>query len=70
MYKVTVELTEMVTKTEGKEWAVCGHDEEGQRLYAYTPEIEKEVEVTEVIYTQLVANLDLNAVIKAINKIP
>ena len=36
--------------------------------YGYTPETVKEVEVTEVIYTQLVDDLDLVAVIDAVNR--
>ena len=37
--------------------------------HGYTPEIEKEVEVTEEIYRQSVQNLDLATVVKAVNGI-
>ena len=59
MYKITIEETKTVKKTVGKEWETTEQDENGKREYGYTPEIEKEVEVKQVVYTQLVESLDL-----------
>jgi hypothetical protein len=68
MYKITVEITETVTKNVGKKWLRIGTTGDGMPEYGYTPEIEKEVEEKKTIYTQVIANLDLYAVIKAINQ--
>lgn len=68
MYKITIERTMMITRTTGKNWKVVS-EKDGDDQYGYTPEIEKEVETTEIILIQKVDDLDLNAVIIAINKL-
>ena len=68
MYKITIEEIKVVKKMGGKEWMTIGRDEDDKPAYGYTPEIDKEVEQTQIVYTQLIENLDLGAVIKAINK--
>ena len=66
MYKITIEVTETIKKMKSKEW-LCIGEKDGERKMGYTPEIEREEEVKQIIYTQLVENLDLAVVIQAIN---
>ena len=66
MYKITIEETKMVKRVVGNEWEVLA-EKDGEKERGYTPEIEKEVEVKQIIYTQLVEVLDLPVVIQAIN---
>lgn len=75
-FKITIIETRDVTRTVGKDWKIIGQkpalsvsapaviDE-----YGYTPEIEKTVKESREILTQTVDELDLPAVIKAINKL-
>lgn len=66
-YTITITKTETVTRKVGKEWKVIGQDPDQTDVYGYTPEIEKEVETETKILEQTVVDLDLHAVIKAIN---
>lgn len=66
MYKVVIAETKMVKTMVGKEWDILSETDKTKER-GYTPEIEKEVEVEQVIYTQLVEELDLAVVIQAIN---
>jgi hypothetical protein len=75
-FKVTIEQTRDVVKTVGKEWKPMGQEQkEGafdckvylSDIYGYTPEISKTVTVTEKVYEQIVDDLDLKAVINAVN---
>jgi hypothetical protein len=66
MFKITIEETKIEKKIAGTEWERTGKDEPA---YAYTPEIEKQVEVTREIFRQIVEEIDLEAVIKAVNSI-
>lgn len=66
-YKITIEKTVTETKLVGKEWTII--DQKGDyKEYDYTPEIEKQVETRQMIYTQMVDDLDLVTVIDAVNK--
>ena len=68
MFKITIEKTEEVISTTGKDWKRVGGSD-GDPNYDYTPEIEKRVEVKTEILRQVVDELDLEKVIKAINGI-
>lgn len=66
-YSITITETVVETKICGKDWGpVNGNNEQD---YAYTPEIEKQVSVERTLYTQNTDELDLSAVIKAINNL-
>ena len=67
-YKITVEIEEVVTRIAGKEWRPVSESKEGGTKYDYTPEIEKRVVEGKRIYEQTVENLDLVAVISAVNR--
>jgi len=62
-----IEITEITTETQmrGREWAPVSGDP--SEKYAYTPEIEKQVNVERKIYTQDTDSLDLAKVIIAVN---
>lgn len=62
-----IEITEFTTETQlkGKVWAAVKGNPDAD--YGYTPEIEKKVDVERVIYLQNSEELDLGAVIKAVN---
>lgn len=84
-YKITITETKYVKKLAGKEWKEIGtrevaRDEAFSRsssesktriesVMGYTPEIERVVESTTEILSQTVEELDVAAVIKAINKL-
>jgi hypothetical protein len=78
-YRITITRIETVMKKLGQEWRVTGEEpmypgspEQAaikKQTWGYTPEIEKETaEETEVL-KQTVQNIDLAAVIKAINNL-
>lgn len=82
MYKITIEETKNVLAMTGKQWAkvdtveverddlLRGPDEPRTRIkevYGYTPEVEKMVEVKREVLIQIVDDMDLAKVIKAIN---
>ncbi len=64
-FKITIEETRDVRKTIGKQWEIVGKD--GER--GYTPEVETITTERTEIYRQVVDDLDLIAVIEAVNKI-
>ena len=64
-YRIVIEETGIEAVICGKQWKPMSEGGE----YAYTPEIEKQQEVTRVIYTQNTESLDLIDVIKAVNGI-
>lgn len=69
-FTIRIDRNETVVKKCGKEWKVVGSDaNQNNPKYGYTPEIEKEQEVVTKVFEQTVAELDLNAVIKAVNKL-
>lgn len=73
-YEITIKKRRDVTKLAGKEWKVVGQefDKDAERLkdtYGYTPEIERPVTEEVEVLKQTVDDIDLAAVIKAINKL-
>ncbi len=76
MFKITIEETRAVRDTIGKRWEKVGQEEktsqEGTETYladvmGYTPEIETVREEVRTVLVQEVGELDLKAVIRAIN---
>jgi len=77
-YTIKIQKTEIIKKASGREWKQIGVKEQQIEYsnktelvpeYGYTPEIEREVEVVTDVLCQTVSDLDLAAVIKAINKL-
>ena len=64
-YIIKIEEHAIETVVRGKEWKPVNNIDGVD--YAYTPEIEKQEKVTRQIYVQNTDNLDLTAVIKAVN---
>lgn len=76
IHSFTVTITKEFIQTEivGKDWTVIDERiEEGQlqptSQYGFTPEIEKLVKKSIVIYEQSIEDLDLPAVIAAVNQL-
>lgn len=67
MFKITIEKTVEVTKIGGKVWDIISKDENGKEERGYTPEIERRTTETVDIYQQVVDELDIYAVIQAVN---
>lgn len=67
MYEIRIRKTEIKEMPAGKEWEKGVT--EGEDGYGYTPEIMKKREVTTIILEQQLEELDLPAVIKAVNKL-
>ena len=70
-FVVTIKEVTTETKIRGKDWEqgagkITADNPEG---YGYSPQIEKEVGVTHEIFSQNTDDLDLVAVIKAVNGI-
>lgn len=69
MYTVTITETRPVRKILPKTWAVVkGATETAPAEYGHTPEVETIATETIERYTQNVEELNLDAVIKAVNK--
>ncbi len=84
-YKITITETRQVRKTLGKEWAVIGEKEVErdeqlireasdpktriETIRGYTPEVETLVNETRDVLVQTIDDLDLPAVIRAVNKL-
>lgn len=83
-FKITIEETKEVVKVAGHEWAQIDTEEVAREdrylepgdpktrikpVMGYSPEIRKTVTVTQQVYCQIVADLDLGAVITAINEL-
>lgn len=66
-YKVVIERTEVEETRIGKKWELTGPKESAE--YGYTPETTSSSSVTRQIFEQVTEDLDLVAVIKAVNKI-
>ncbi len=65
LFTVTVISTFIAEKPAGKDWELTGKDDP---KYAYTPEITKRREVEYKVYEQTVKQIDIKAVIDAVNK--
>ena len=70
-YEITITEHVVETKTVGKEWERGADkvDEDHPSGWGYTPEIEKKVAVKREIFSQTTEDLNLVAVIKAVNGI-
>jgi len=68
MYEITIKRKRTAEVFTGKQWAVVSQ-EGGDNKYGYTPETTKHAEVETLVLQQNVDELDLPAVIKAINKL-
>lgn len=67
MYEIIIKRTVDATKLIGRDWVVIGQKEDGRPEYAYTPEdVKSSIEIVDV-YTQKVDDLNLIAVIAAVN---
>lgn len=66
-YIITIKESCHETRVRGKDWSKGGDGD--PEKFGYTPEIEKTVLVEREIFSQNTDELDLIAVIKAINKI-
>ena len=70
-YTVTITKTEEVIVTCGREWKVIGVDAATEKnIFGYTPAYEKIEARSEKIFEQTVAELDVKAVLCAINAMP
>ncbi|KKN49369.1 hypothetical protein LCGC14_0643450 [marine sediment metagenome] len=82
MFKITIEKTQPIRKTIGKQWKKVGQKEEergqqfrvgeGPHVYlsdvmGYTPEVETVRDEIRTLLVQEVDELDLKAVIRAVN---
>ena len=68
-YRITIERIETVEQDCGKEWEVVEETPTGQNVYGYTPSIIKPVTVEAKVYEQIVDNMELSAVIRAVNSL-
>lgn len=68
-YRITVTDTGTETKVKGRVWEQGVDPENKPDGYGYTPEIEKVVDYSRTIFEQNRDDLDLVAVIKAVNGI-
>lgn len=64
-YRIVITKTEEVRKTKPKEWKPIGPADKAE--YGHTPEVVTVTTETVEIYTQVVSDLDLRAVIDAVN---
>ena len=76
MYKIEITKTHTVEKTRRSSWEQLRTEKEADAIegnnkgvYGYTPEITERVEQSRNVLTQEVEELDLTAVIKALNGI-
>lgn len=72
-YKITIEKTVTIKKIDAPEYTIVGEQKIGgtneiKKIWGYPPEREIEKEISEEIFTQFVEDLDLYAVIQAVNK--
>jgi hypothetical protein len=85
IYEITIKRTQNVRKVLGKSWAKVGQEEKARDrqycsgeidpktymsdVYGYTPETESTATESVEILKQVVANLDMATVLKAINNL-
>ncbi len=69
IYEIVIHVTKVEETKGGKQWKIVGEDLNGKGELGYTPEITVEKEVRREIYSQSTTDLDLPAVIKAVNKL-
>lgn len=68
-YRITIQKVETITEKRRGEYTVIGTQPNGEPEYGYPPVIDTETKKDEKVYEQVVAELDLPAVIKAINQL-
>lgn len=68
-YTITIEKAGSRIGVMPKTWQMLGQDADGKKNMGYTPEVEATIAYDEKIYEQIVEDLDLAAVIKAVNKL-
>lgn len=68
MYKITIETTREVKKTASPSYGPIG-EKNGEKEWGYPPEAIRTVTETVEVLRQVVDEIDLPAVIKAINKL-
>lgn len=66
-YTIKITKTQSVVRKGGKEWKPVSAAADA--AYAYTPEIEREAQEEIEVLRQTVDDLDMAAVIKAVNKL-
>ena len=69
-YEITIKKTEIREEPAGKTWDRVSTDADGNSEYGYTPEIIKKQTVETTVYRQVIDEIDLFAVIKAVNNMP
>lgn len=69
MFKIEITETSMQKMSMGQQWELTGEKKDGKPEYGYTPAIVKEVSVERTVLTQEVEELNIEAVIKAVNDI-
>ncbi len=74
MFNIVITRTTLEKRPAGKEWEPTGHMHDcgspGCKRMAYTPEIDKITEIECKLYEQSIENLNLEAVILAVNGMP
>jgi hypothetical protein len=68
-YKITIEEECLEKTIKGRSWEKGCNTENDHDGYGYAPQVEEHKMVNRTIYQQDISELDLNAVIKAINKL-
>ena len=69
-YEITIKKSEIREEPAGKTWNKVSTDADGNSEYGYTPEIIKKQTVETTVYRQVIDEIDLFAVIKAVNDVP
>lgn len=68
-FKITITETKAVRKMQNPQWEQVSQDAEGLPVYGYTPEVEITATEQRDVLIQEVDNLDLVAVIRAVNRL-
>lgn len=68
-YTITIQQEREETRLTGREWQVLKQDADGKPERGYTPQVEERRIVKVTVLEQTVDELDIVAVIKAINGI-
>ena len=67
MYIIRIDQTITTRKMLRKSWERIGEDDNGKPIMGYTPEVETLVTESKEVYSQVVDEMDLIAVINAVN---
>lgn len=69
-YEIIIRHKRQIVSKVGNDWAVVGQEVKNGaacNVFGYTPEIEKTVDVDRLVLHQVVDEIDLAAIIKAVN---